>query len=111
MARYSKPEATTLLQFRMAHEAHRDARLVFQAAQEGRPLELQKRLALGKSAGGLSRRCTPRVGVLSEWCDQLSIEPDDHALLTCTPLMVSLLGGHLDCANVLAKHMPVGDAI
>jgi len=29
-----------MLQFRRAHEAHRDARLVFRAAAEGRPLEL-----------------------------------------------------------------------
>ena len=39
--------------FRRAHEAHRDARLVFRAAAEGRPLELQRRLVLGKLAGGL----------------------------------------------------------
>ena len=45
-----------LLRFRRAHEAHRDARLVFRAAAEGRPLELQKRLVLGKLAGGLLRR-------------------------------------------------------
>jgi len=29
-----------MLRFRRAHEAHRDARLVFRAAAEGRPLEL-----------------------------------------------------------------------
>ena len=42
-----------MLRLRRAHEAHRDARLVFRAAAEGRPLELQRRLVLGKLAGGL----------------------------------------------------------
>jgi len=36
-----------MLRFRRANEAHRDARLVFRAAAEGRPLELQRRLVLG----------------------------------------------------------------
>ena len=45
-----------MLRLRRAHEAHRDARLMFRAAAEGRPLELQKRLVLGKLAGGLLRR-------------------------------------------------------
>jgi len=52
-----------MLRFRRAHEAHRDARLVFKAATEGRPLELQRRLVLGKLAGGLAsvlaHRMTP----------------------------------------------------
>jgi len=41
-----------VIRFRRAHEAHRDARLVFRAAAEGRPLELQRRLVLGKLVGG-----------------------------------------------------------
>ena len=41
-----------LVRFRRAYEAHRDARLVFRAAAEGRPLELEMRLVLGKLAGG-----------------------------------------------------------
>ena len=48
-----------MLRLKRAHEAHRDARLVFRAAAEGRPLELQKRLVLGKLAGGVT------AGVLS----------------------------------------------
>jgi len=48
------PRRWLLSRFRRAHEAHRDARLVFKAAAEGRPLELQRRLVLGKLAGGLS---------------------------------------------------------
>ena len=44
-----------MLRLRRAHEAHRDARLVFRAAAKGRPLELQRRLVLGKLAGGADR--------------------------------------------------------
>jgi len=44
-----------VIRLRRAHEAHRDARLVFRAAAEGRPLELQRRLVLGKLAGGTTR--------------------------------------------------------
>lgn len=43
-----------LMLFRRAHEAHRDACLCFFAARDGRPLELSKRLFLGKHAGGLA---------------------------------------------------------
>ena len=39
--------------WRRGVEAKRDAGMVFQAASEGRPLELGKRLRLGKLAGGL----------------------------------------------------------
>jgi len=42
-----------IFRLRRAHEAHRDSRLVFRAAAEGRPLELQRRLVLGKLACGL----------------------------------------------------------
>ena len=42
-----------ILRLRRAHEAYMDAKLVFRAAAEGRPLELQRRLVLGKRAGGL----------------------------------------------------------
>jgi len=45
-----------MTRFRRAHEAHRDAKLVFRAAAEGRPLELQRRLVLGKLAGGKTRK-------------------------------------------------------
>jgi len=44
-----------MLHLKRAHEAHRDARLVFRAAAEGRPLELQRRLVLGRLAGGLDQ--------------------------------------------------------
>lgn len=42
-----------LCRFRQAHAARRDAGMVFQAAAHGRPLELAKRLRLGRLAGGL----------------------------------------------------------
>jgi len=44
-----------MTRFRRAHEAHRDTRLVFRVAAEGRPLELQMRLVLGTLAEGLER--------------------------------------------------------
>jgi len=67
-----------ILRFRRAHEAHRDARLVFRAAAEGRPLELQKRLVLGKLACGLD--------ILSE---------SDGVMMT--PLGAARAGGHEEC--------------
>ena len=50
-----------MLGFGRPHEAHGDARLVFRAAAEERPLELQRRLVLGGLAGG---RFRTRGGVL-----------------------------------------------
>ena len=44
-----------LVRFRQAHEAHRDSRLIMRAAAEGRPLELQKRLQVGKLASGIHK--------------------------------------------------------
>lgn len=40
------------MRWRQAVDAKRDAELVFNAASEGRPLELIKRLKLGKLTGG-----------------------------------------------------------
>ena len=67
-----------MVRLRRAHEAHRDARLVFKAAAEGRPLELQRRLMLGKLAGGLDQ-----LGKL-------------HGVMM-TPLEAASVGGHRDC--------------
>ena len=72
-----------LLRFRVAHEARRDARLVFRAAAEGRPLELQRRLVLGKLAGGL----------------EMLGEVDG---IMMTPLDAAKAGVHLECIKVLA---------
>ena len=72
-----------MVRFRRAHEAHRDARLVFRAAAEGRPLELQRRLVLGKLAGGASmHRLT-------------------HDGLPVTPFQAAILRGYHDCVQVL----------
>ena len=71
-----------MVEFRRAHEAHRDARLVFRAAAEGRPLELQKRLVLGKLAGGLDI-----VGKV------------DGEMMT--PLDAARTGGHEECIKVI----------
>jgi len=71
-----------MVRLRRAHEAHRDARLVFKAAAEGRPLELQRRLVLGKLAGGLD--------ILGE-----------VGGVMMTPLEAAIVGGHRDCILVL----------
>jgi len=68
--------------FRRAHEAHRDARLVFRAASEGRSLELQRRLVLGKLAGGQER-----LGEVNG--------------VMMTPLDAAMTGGHDECIKVL----------
>ena len=70
-----------MLRFRRAHEAHRDARLVFRAAAEGRPLELQRRLVLGKLAGGR--------GILGE-----------VGGVMMTPLDAARTAGHKECIKV-----------
>ena len=71
-----------MLRLRRAHEAHRDARLVFRAAAEGRPLELQRRLVLGKLAYGLDILC--EVGGIM-----------------MTPLDAARAGGHDECMKVI----------
>lgn len=55
------PRLRPMLQWRRAVEAKRDAGLVFKAASEGRPLELGKRVRLGKLAGGLTSMGTIEV--------------------------------------------------
>ena len=71
-----------MLRLRRAHEAHRDARMVFRAAAEGLPLELQRRLVLGKLACGLDR--------LGEVGDGMR-----------TPLIAARAGGYGGCIKVL----------
>jgi len=71
-----------MLRLRRSHEAHRDARLVFRAAAEGRPLELQRRLVLGKLAGGLH--------ILGE-----------VGGVIMTPLDAARDGGHGECIKVI----------
>jgi len=83
-----------LLRFRMSHEAHRDARLVFRAAAEGRPLELQKRLIWGKLAGGLSIR--RRVG---------NSKSNSESDVMVTPLEAAEVGGHSECVVTLLREL------
>ena len=71
-----------LVRWRRAHEAHRDASMVFQAAREGRPMELEKRLRLGKLAGGAWV-----TGVV----DGVGMDV----------LEAARAGGHVDCVEVL----------
>ena len=71
-----------MLLFCRSHEAHRDARLVFRAAAEGRPLELRKRLVRGELAGGRER-----LGEVNG--------------VMMTPLDAAMAGGHDECIKVL----------
>ena len=71
-----------ILRFRRAQQAHRDARLVFKAAANGRPLELQRRLVVGKLAGGLYK--LGKVG---------------GSMMT--PLVAARTGGHEECIKVI----------
>jgi len=73
-----------ILRLRRAHEAHRDARLVFRAAAAGRPLELQRRLVLGKLAGGLD--------ILGKVDGEMM-----------TPLDAARAGGHRECIKVMTN--------
>ena len=70
-------------------EAHRDAALVFKAASEGRPLELAKRLRLGKLAGGHHRK-----GYL------LAGDSGDNGECV-TALEAAVRGGHVECEALL----------
>lgn len=72
-----------LARWRHADCAHKDAACVFRAAAEGRPMELEKRLRLGKFAGGLTAK---GVG-------------EDGACITA--LEAAVRGGHRDCVRVL----------
>ena len=99
-----------VLRFRRAHEAHRDARLVFRAAAEGRPLELQRRMVLGKLACGLDRiSCITadqvKAVVASGYAFESSLLEAElfPGPLECTPLGASVLGGHDDCTKQMIQ--------
>lgn len=79
-----------LVAWRTSRNAHRDARLMFQAAKEGRPMELAKRLRLGVLAGGHTRR--------------YSVKGDAGEVAQLTALEAARLGGHHECVKVLDFH-------
>lgn len=74
-----------VIRWRHACEARRDAGCVFQAASEGRPMELAKRLRLGALAGGL----------------ELKGEMEDGRAVG--PLEAAVLGGHEECKRLLEE--------
>lgn len=76
-----------VVRWRQAHDAQRDAGMVFQAASEGRPLELAKRLRLGKLAGGLNMRKHTLAS--------------DGRPVCATPMEAASLHGHEECMAVL----------
>ena len=79
------PRGRVLAAWRQAADAQRDAVLVFNAAAHGRPLELGKRLRLGKLAGGLERKGRVSSGQV------------------VTPLLAAMLGGHQECMKVIEQ--------
>lgn len=83
-----------LVRWRHGGDAKRDAKLVFQAASEGRPLELAKRLRLGVLAGGLTRRGDVRAA--------------DGRRLRVDALGAAELGGHDDCALLILQALGRG---
>lgn len=72
--------------WRRAVEAKRDASMVFQAAAEGRPMELARRLRLGKLAGALQSK--GEVGVADRQVSALE---------------AAIIGGHAECAALLQE--------
>lgn len=77
-----------VLVWRRAHEARRNAGMVFQAASQGRPLELGKRLRLGRLAGGLDREGRVSCG-RDRWVGG--------------PAFGALGGGHGECLGQLLR--------
>ena len=90
LAREAKERASMLMQWRHGWEARRDSELVFQAASEGRPLELGKRLRLGVLAGGLDAKG--------------EVEDGAGGTRLVSPLEAARLGGHDDCVKLLSEH-------
>lgn len=87
MQRLNPLRRADLALWRSAHEAKTDASLVFDAAAQGRPMELQRRLRLGKRAGGLVAR-----GRISS----------EHGELL-TPLQAARACGHGECEQLLRE--------
>ena len=77
--------------WRRAMEAKRDAGMVFQAAKEGRPLELGKRLRLGVLGGGLYANG--------------EVEDGAGGTRLVRPLEAARLGGHDECVKLLELAM------
>ena len=69
-------------------EAKRDAGMVFQTAAEGRPMELAKRLRLGKLAGSMSTKTTT----------------PDASMPMMLPIEAAMMNGHDECVQILTEH-------
>ena len=82
-----------LTKWARAHAAHRDARLVWKAASAGRPLELRRRLVLGKLAGGLTRR---------EALVPAGVEDGDGDRDGVLAIDAARARGHAECVEVLS---------
>lgn len=84
--RFVAPRRLQMMRWRRALDAHRDATRVFNAARDGRPMELDKRLRLGKLAGGLDIKGESRTGRM------------------VLPMHAAISGGHMECVEVLRLH-------
>lgn len=80
-----------VVRWRRAVRAHADVPLMHRAAWEGRPMELAKRLRLGRLAGGLGMR--------------LEVKGPNMSPQLATPLEAARLGGHDECVRVLEEAM------
>lgn len=74
--------------------ANEDASLVFGSARDGRPMELAKRLRLGKLAGGLEIKGT--IDVVSGGHESVQV---------VDAITAARLRGHDDCVKVLEQAM------
>lgn len=79
-----------VLNHRRAVEAGKNARLMLQAAAEGRPMELAKRLRLGVLAGGMRLRC--------------EVDDGTGGRRLASALEAATLGGHDECVKLLLPH-------
>lgn len=82
----SKRRGVGLLRWRRAVEVKRDSELIFRSARDGRPLELGKRLRLGKLGGGLWKKGLVEVGGVTK---------------EVSAMEAACMGGHLECVRVL----------
>lgn len=99
---------SALVRFRQGADAKRDAGLVMAAAANGRPLELAKRLRLGKLASGLEQaRLVPastRVAAIVRARARTQRHDPEvvcRVMARCTPLFAAVMNGHAQCADLL----------
>lgn len=91
-----------MLHWKRALAARRDASMVFQAAAEGRPMELAKRLTLGRLAGGHLMAGRLGSGAGSDRDDGAGADKK-HAIEGYNALTAACARGHGECVRVLVR--------